>query len=310
MNKKKIQLWIEIIGKCNYKCYYCYNQFNVKNISERNGSLSPVLLNNILFQLSRDFEFSLITISGGEPLLSIDIEEFVKTAHKYCDNIILASNGSLISKIDINQIIKSGCTHFQISLLGSTPDVHDRFSGVNGSFKETMEGLLILKNFGVTTTLVYIWTLKNQNELLGIIEIAFLLNIKYIIVNEERQESDKYLSCTKTEILDTKRKFISKLLSVDNYADKLDVKIIIPTYIPKELLVNNEFQNIKTTFFSSQNKRIIIDSNGFVKNCVASATSIGSIHSENTLTLFNHAYNTNETNCPCKVEKRIIHTEK
>lgn len=306
MKKKRIQLWVEILGECNYKCYYCYNRFDVKDISERSGLLSPDLLNNILFQLSREFEFSLIAISGGEPLLSIDIKEFTKTSHKYCDNIILASNGSLISKIDIKQIIKSGCTHFQVSLLGSTPDVHDKFSGVNGSFKETMKGLLTLQSFGVTTTLVYIWTLKNQDELFGIMEIAFLLNIKYIIVNEVRQEPKKCLSFTKTEILDTKTKFISKLVSVDNYADKLNIKIIIPTYIPKELLVNTKFRNIKTPFFSSQNKRIIIDSNGFVKKCVASATSIGSIHSENTLKLFNQAYDSTETDCPCKLEKKII----
>lgn len=117
---------------CNFKCIYCYEgageKFKHTMTKETADSVVKFLINtannNSLNRLH-------IILFGGEPLLNIDIGFYILEKLKsYCtdNNKILScsmvSNGYLLNREIIENLIKYNCDFIQITLDG-TPEIHN-----------------------------------------------------------------------------------------------------------------------------------------------------------------------------------------
>lgn len=134
---------LEITGKCNISCIYCYNsQFNdKKKISEEMTTEDIKKLINEASEMGcRSFTFS-----GGDPFLRSDIFEIIEYCHDKKINFL--TNGKLLAEEFVEKISK----YPQINEIKITLD---GFEGHNklrkgSDYKDVIESIKLLKAKGI-----------------------------------------------------------------------------------------------------------------------------------------------------------------
>src|SRR4051812_30638524 len=110
-----IQAHIIPIRRCNLACTYCneYDDFS-----------KPVPLSEMLARIDHlgRLGTTIITISGGEPLLHPDLDEIIKQMRRNGIIASLITNGYLLTAERIQRLNRSGLEHLQISIDNVMPD--------------------------------------------------------------------------------------------------------------------------------------------------------------------------------------------
>lgn len=103
------------IRRCNLACTYC-NEFD--NFSK------PVPLANMLHRVEHLAKLgtTVITISGGEPLLHPDLDLIIRHIRRRGSIATLITNGYLLTPERICRLNRVGLDHLQISIDNATPD--------------------------------------------------------------------------------------------------------------------------------------------------------------------------------------------
>lgn len=101
--------------RCNLSCAYC---------NEYDSHSDPVPVQEMYRRLDRLAEFgtSIITISGGEPLMHPQLEEIVAHVRRRGMIAGLISNGYLMTRNRIEAFNRAGLDHLQISIDNVHPD--------------------------------------------------------------------------------------------------------------------------------------------------------------------------------------------
>jgi len=101
--------------RCNLDCTYC-NEFD--DVSE------PVPLAEMKQRLDilAGMGTSIITISGGEPLLHPDLDEIIKHIRQHGMIAGMITNGFFLNKERIERLNAAGLEHLQISIDNAVPD--------------------------------------------------------------------------------------------------------------------------------------------------------------------------------------------
>ena len=162
---------------CNFKCTYCYAE-SVRNIQrwESENSFENFLkwIENLLILTEpRNFE---ITFHGGEPLLSK--EEIVllsKRINNLCEkhevrlkDISLVTNGSLLDKEFIEELVKLKIPCRVLVTLDGTEEVHNirRFDiEGKGTFQRIVNNKILLLDLGVYVTLGFNYDRQNYKDI-------------------------------------------------------------------------------------------------------------------------------------------------
>ncbi len=181
-----------VTKECNLRCKHC-------SISEEPAD-----------ELSKEEGFALIeeaaklghvkfAFTGGEPLLRPDIYELIEYASSFNMQVVMATNGTLITDEVAQKLRRAGLERAAISIDGFGR-AHDRFRGVDGAFKAAIRGLKACTNAGLAVQLFSMVTRYNYHELPGIIKLANILGlwriylIYLIAVGRGREISDACLS--------------------------------------------------------------------------------------------------------------------
>ncbi len=103
------------IRRCNLSCTYC-NEFD--NFSK------PVALDEMFHRVDRlaALGTTIITISGGEPLLHPHLEEIVRRIRRHGVLAGMITNGYLLTPQRIEHLNRAGLDHLQISIDNVQPD--------------------------------------------------------------------------------------------------------------------------------------------------------------------------------------------
>ena len=101
--------------RCNLSCTYC-NEFD--------DFSKPVPLEEMKRRLDTlaDMGTSIITISGGEPLMHPDLDEIVRHVRRRGMIAGMITNGFFLNKERIEQLNATGLEHLQISIDNTMPD--------------------------------------------------------------------------------------------------------------------------------------------------------------------------------------------
>jgi radical SAM protein with 4Fe4S-binding SPASM domain len=136
---------IEVTGRCNAKCGYCY----VKSNSFK--ELSTERLCFAIDKLSKNGVFHL-HITGGEPFLRPDILDVLSFAFDrrifYCT---LFSNGILLNNEHRDFLIQNRdfFRYIQMSVFSHIPAINDNYFGVPGALDAIINNALFLKKNGL-----------------------------------------------------------------------------------------------------------------------------------------------------------------
>ena len=103
------------VRRCNLACKYC---------NEYDHSSEPVPTATMLrrVNLLADLGTSIITISGGEPLLHPDLDAIIEQARRHRMIAGLITNGYLLNAARIRRLNNAGLDHLQISIDNVEPD--------------------------------------------------------------------------------------------------------------------------------------------------------------------------------------------
>lgn len=219
-------------GLCNLKCSYCdsyskYRKFPKKNEIDYN-TLKKIIDD------AHKLKIPLISFSGGEPLLSKNIEEIAKYAHNKGITLNLNTNGTLITEKRAKNLVKY-FDYIRISLDGCKT-THDKITGVKGTYQKVIEGLKNLNHYKDNKCKIgvnIIYSKEKESEILNLTKklknyvdfIALLPKFNFFqslnrSLENKSQSLDNLIKKIKSLNININRDFISNpILNKDKYCD-------------------------------------------------------------------------------------------
>jgi len=162
-------------NRCNLRCKHCYQNAGPSLANELNTNEAL----NVVKDLSES-DVSSIAFSGGEPLLRQDFFKVASYAKDCGMYVSVATNGTLITR-EVAKKLSKTVHYVEISLDGASPEVHDNFRGVPGSWERSVAGIRHLIDEGVTVGVATTATKSNINEIHKIIDLTEQLGADYFI---------------------------------------------------------------------------------------------------------------------------------
>lgn len=217
-SNKVLSLILLPTEKCNFRCVYCYEKYNL-------GKMSRITVENIqkLIELNL-LEFDQLNISwfGGEPLLALDvIEEISNAAKGICIRYRkpffsqITTNGYFLTVDVMKKLLEMHVMLFQITIDGNRDNHNKQRPLVNGegTYDVILSNLLAIKENIKTQTIRIIIRINVSTNISAeeIEQLAFLfqddkrfiINVQKVfetdaenkIVPEENDFFDVYNSC-------------------------------------------------------------------------------------------------------------------
>lgn len=194
-----VVIW-NLVRRCNLTCKHCYS---VSADHDFPGELSTREVFAVMDDL-KAFRVPVLILSGGEPLLRPDIFDIARRAKRLGFYVGLSSNGTLINRDNIDDIIDVGFNYVGISLDGRR-ETHDRFRRRAGAFDDSMQGLRLCCERGVKVGVRFTLTQDNHADLpwlLSMIEQEridkfYLSHLNYAGRGNINRKDDAYLATTR-----------------------------------------------------------------------------------------------------------------
>lgn len=161
---------IDITNRCNLRCRHCYYYSSDAETAEELGTEEWLRF----FRELNDCSVLKVVLAGGEPFIREDFRELVEGIVANRMRFGILSNGTLVTD-EIAAFLASTrrCDYVQVSLDGSSPEVHDRLRG-RGSFQQAVRGIGLLRKHGINVVIRVTVTQWNIDDLPSI--AAFLLD--------------------------------------------------------------------------------------------------------------------------------------
>ena len=99
-------------------------------------------------------------------------------------SFVVISNALLLTKKFARRFNKYRYFWFQISIDGSTAELHDEFRGVKGSFERAVNGALEISDLGIPLVIAHTVTPKNLERVEDMINLSYDLGANSIILGE------------------------------------------------------------------------------------------------------------------------------
>ncbi len=125
-----------VTNTCNLSCRHCYRDAGLKMTDELNTEEGFSLIDEIA-----KAGFKIMVFSGGEPLMREDIYQLVEHAVQKGLRPVFGTNGTLIDIETALNLKRTGAMAMGISLDSVSPEKHDGFRGVNGSWEKAVKGM-------------------------------------------------------------------------------------------------------------------------------------------------------------------------
>lgn len=122
---------------CNLTCRHCYQDAAHKPLGDELATEQKL---DLIDQMADEY-VPFLALAGGEPLVAKDVWEVLERAKKRGVHTTVATNGTLLSKEVCQRLAESGVKYVEISLDSTRPEEHDRFRGLEGCWKRTVEGI-------------------------------------------------------------------------------------------------------------------------------------------------------------------------
>lgn len=170
---------IEITGRCNMRCKHC-RAWDEARVDLDTGTIIRIL---DFLTSERDADDLRLTISGGEPFMRRDLTEIVGLAkNKGIENIIITTNGSLVTEKKIQELIDLGVDNLSIQVSVDSHDsaIHDEFRGFKGAFQKAIKTLKLVAAANLTSSLRTTVTPKTIGDINKLIDLGLLLGVERI----------------------------------------------------------------------------------------------------------------------------------
>jgi radical SAM protein with 4Fe4S-binding SPASM domain len=183
-NKKVTEQRIPLSGsfnithRCNMRCAHCYVSPQKAAPESAQKELSTGQIVSLLDDIARAGCLYLL-ITGGEPLLRRDFQNIYRHAKQNGLLVTVFTNGTLVTEDIVELFSALPPIVVEISLYGATPEVHEKITGVKGSFTKCISGIESLLDRKIQVRLKTILMTCNRHELLQMEKIAHKYRVKF-----------------------------------------------------------------------------------------------------------------------------------
>ncbi|NLE00419.1 MAG: radical SAM protein [Fibrobacter sp.] len=148
LHKLPVLSEIAITYACNLKCSFCYAGCGQCQ-SNTSDTMTENQIKRVLNIIRKDALVPSVSFTGGEPATVRFLQNLIQYATNLGMRVNLITNGTLIDSKLAKQLVKSGLKSVQVSLEGSSADIHEKLTQVSGSFQKTCDGIRALQETGI-----------------------------------------------------------------------------------------------------------------------------------------------------------------
>jgi len=229
-DKKPVVVW-NCTRTCNLRCVHCYAHSDARRYE---GELTTEEAKAMIDDLAA-FGSPVLLFSGGEPCLRPDLVELMAYAKSAGMRVVISTNGTLITPEAAQQYAEVGLSYVGVSIDGASPETHDAFRGMEGSFERAMEGIRNARAAGIKVGLRMTINKRNWQEIEGVFDImkreqinrACFYHLVYTGRGSELMDEDlDHEECREAVrlLMDLTREWFDEggrpeILTVDNHAD-------------------------------------------------------------------------------------------
>jgi pyrroloquinoline quinone biosynthesis protein E len=153
---------IDLTTVCPLKCPQCY-----KDASQKNEMTYEVFA-GIIEQAGKMGVFQ-IAIGGGEPLMIKELHKYVKLVRAKGMACTITTSGYGFTLDMVYKLEKAGINHIQVSLNGSTNEIH---SSSRDGYEEGMKALKLLSGSGIAFGINWVARMDNIHDFKNIVRLA------------------------------------------------------------------------------------------------------------------------------------------
>jgi radical SAM protein with 4Fe4S-binding SPASM domain len=171
---------IELTHWCNNRCEGCGNLFLDANRSQPPGVRAPLELGqwrNVLNEIRSSV--NQVRFTGGEPTSHPEFEKILCHAAELDLPFAVFTNCRWGNPRQTVRLLKgfSKLKSILVSLHGSSSEAHDSFTGVKGSFHETISNIRIAVDAGLRVNSNTVITRRNYDKVQQIVELSRSLGV-------------------------------------------------------------------------------------------------------------------------------------
>lgn len=126
--------------------------------------MSTARVIRILKTIARKAKVPSVSFTGGEPTLREDLCLLISRAKKLGLRVNLITNGQKVDLLMARRLTAAGLDSAQVSVEGVTAGIHEKLTGVVGSFRRSVNAVKFLKKAGVLTHTNTTINLLNREE--------------------------------------------------------------------------------------------------------------------------------------------------
>ena len=166
--------WLEITQACNLRCVHCYEGSVHKSCA---NALSLSEWKDVIDRL-KDLHVKRTVVIGGEPCCHANLIEILEHILRRKIDVSLFTNATLLNDAAINFIAQNRI-RVKISVYGHCAEIHDKITGVAGSFAKTERAIKKMTSQGIPVDASVIIMKENQDFLSEIIAWTKEHNMNY-----------------------------------------------------------------------------------------------------------------------------------
>jgi len=156
-----------VTARCDLSCPHCF-----MDARRNSAELTLREVKEILRELAEFSPYSLLILTGGEPLLRGDIREIVSFSSQLGFVTVLGTSGRFLSRELANALAQEGLRGVSVSVDSADPQYHDSFRGSPGSWKGALSALQNAREAGIETQMNVTLTDQNADQLEDLIELG------------------------------------------------------------------------------------------------------------------------------------------
>jgi len=170
---------IAVTYRCNLRCGFCYAGCP----DSAGNEMTTRQVRRVLDIIRNDAQVPSTSFTGGEPTLRDDLPKLVRHAVKIGLRTNLITNGTLLDAGVVRGLSRAGLGSAQVSVEGPDPEVHDKLTGVAGSWESSIAGVKHLQAAGIRVHTNTTVSRGNIEHLEGIVELAARLELPRLSMN-------------------------------------------------------------------------------------------------------------------------------
>ena len=266
----------EVTQQCNHDCPHCYNAW--KNPADYPmGELSTPRTLEMLGKMLDETGASLVSLTGGEPMLRPDIQKIVDFLAGRGVTVNLITNGSLLPAETIAKLSPGKISVFELPLLSVEREIHDEMSGRVGAFDDSTMAVAELKAAGETVVCVFVATRLNIHTWRETAELAIALGADGIMLNRFNPGGEGSRNIARLQA--SPREMTAVLDVAQELAEQYDFSISCSIAMPPCLFDTARYPRLGFGFCAAGTDRAYytLDPIGNVRPCNHSTLILGNI---------------------------------